>query len=331
MLSSQDERQTTFHANKTYPDLSPLSASQGCLMPTGLAYLIVVLVWASTPLAIKWSAEAGAPIGSVMLRMGLALVAGIVLLLVLRRTLRTDRRALVSYAAAIPGVFGAMALSYYASQFLPSGMLSVMFGMAPLISGIILQALPGSTRLKRWHWIGCGLGVTGLAVVFLDSLALGSGQQLVALVMMLSAVTLFSGSGIAVQRISAGLHPLEQTVGALAGSMPCFLVLWLASGEPLTIPLSDRGLWAVLYLALFGSLIGFLCYYLILSRLHAASVALVTLITPVLALSLGMLFNQETPSASMLAGAALILVALGAYLFGDRLSRRRAARHHGDT
>lgn len=295
-------------------------------MPTGLAYLIVVLVWASTPLAIKWSAEAGAPIGSVMLRMGLALVAGALILLVLRSGVRLDRRALASYAAAVPGVFGAMALSYHASQFLPSGLLSVMFGMAPLISGFILQALPGSTRLRRWHWIGCGLGVAGLAVVFADSLTLGGGAQVLALAMMLSAVTLFSASGIAVQRVAAGLDPLQQTVGALAGSMPCFLVLWLASGEPLMIPLSPRGLWAVLYLALFGSLIGFLCYYLILSRLHAASVALVTLITPVLALTLGMLLNQETPSPSMLLGALLILVALGAYLFGDRLSRRRAAR-----
>ncbi|MBB3141419.1 DMT family transporter [Halomonas organivorans] len=293
-------------------------------MPTGPAYLIVVLVWATTPLGIKWSAEAGAPIGSVMLRMLIALVAGVLILAVLRRGLRRDRRALASYAAAVPGVFGAMALSYHASQQLPSGLLSVMFGMAPLISGLILQALPGARKLRRWHWFGCALGVVGLGVVFLDGLGVGGGQ-LGALIMMLAAVTLFSGSGIAVQRVAAGLGPLEQTVGALALSLPCFLALWLASGEPLTIPLTERGRWAVLYLAVFGSLIGFLCYYLILSRLHAATVALVTLITPILALGLGMLLNQERPSASMLIGAALILVALGAYLFGDRLSRLKAA------
>jgi drug/metabolite transporter (DMT)-like permease len=157
-------------------------------------------------------------------------------------------------------------------------------------------------------------------------MTLGGDDQLVALAMMLAAVTLFSGSGIAVQRAAAGLHPMVQTVGALALSMPCFLVLWLSSGEPLSIPLSARGFWAVLYLALFGSVIGFLCYYLILSRLHAATVALVTLITPVLALTLGMLLNAESPSAAMLLGAGLILVALGAYLFGDRLGRRSAAR-----
>ncbi|PMR69690.1 DMT family transporter [Halomonas heilongjiangensis] len=292
-------------------------------MPTGPAYLIVVLVWASTPLAIKWSAEAGAPVGSVMLRMLIAFLIGLAILLALQGRLRRDRRALASYAAAVPGVFGAMALSYHASMSLPSGMMSVMFGMAPLISGLILQALPGATKLRRWHWIGCGLGVLGLAVVFADSLALGR-DQLAALAMMLAAVTLFSGSGIAVQRVAAGLGPLEQTLGALAFSLPCFLALWLTSGESLTIPLSPRGLWSVLYLALFGSLLGFLCYFLILSRLPAATVALVTLITPMLALTLGMTLNREQPSATMLAGAALILVALGAYLFGDRLARLKA-------
>lgn len=294
-------------------------------MPTSAAYLIVVLVWATTPLAIKWSAEAGAPIGSVMLRMLLAFLTGMVVLLMLRRRLRRDKHALLSYAAAVPGVFGAMALSYYASMTLPSGMMSVIFGMAPLISGLILQLLPGSVTLRRWHWLGCTIGVAGLAVVFANSLALGT-EQVPALLMMLLAVSLFSISGIAVQRVAAGLGPLEQTLGALGLSLPCFFVLWLASGEPLSIPLTMRGFWSVIYLALFGSLVGFLCYFLILSRLAAATVALVTLITPVLALGIGMLLNQEQPSSSMLIGAALILLALGAYLFGDRLARLSAER-----
>ncbi|MCE8023882.1 MULTISPECIES: DMT family transporter [Halomonadaceae] len=299
-------------------------------MPTSAAYLIVVLVWATTPLAIKWSAEAGAPVGSVLLRMAIAFLAGLLVLVVLRSGLRRDRRAMTSYAAAVPGVFGAMALSYHASMTLPSGMMSVIFGMAPLISGLILQLLPGAVKLRRWHWFGCTLGLAGLGVVFADSLVLGS-DQLPALLMMVLAVTLFCGSGIAVQRVAAGLGPLEQTLGALALSLPCFFILWLVSGEPMAIPLSTRGLWSVLYLALFGSLLGFLCYFLILSRLSAASVALVTLITPVLALGLGMTLNQEQPSSSMLAGAVLILVALGAYLFGDRLARLKAEREATPT
>lgn len=295
-------------------------------MPTGLAYLIVVLVWATTPLAIKWSAEAGAPVGSVWLRMAIAAALGLVILKAIGGRLSWSRRALLSYAAAVPGIFGAMALSYRASLTLPSGMMSVMFGLAPLISGLIVQCLPGAVKLKRWHWLGCILGVLGLAVIFADSLTTGT-QQLGALSLMVLAVVLFSGSGIAVQRVRAGLKPLNQTLGALLLSMPCFALLWLASGEPMAVSLTTRGLWAVLYLGLFGSLLGFLCYYLILSRLPAATVALVTLITPVLALALGMGLNGERPSVSMAVGTMLILIALGAYLFGDRLARLTPPAH----
>lgn len=289
-------------------------------MPTGPAYLIVVLVWATTPLAIKWSAEAGAPVGSVWVRMVIAVILGLIVLKAIGGRLAWHRRALASYAAAVPGVFGAMALSYHASQTLPSGLMSVMFGLAPLISGLILQVLPGATRLKRWHWLGCALGIVGLAVIFADSLDAGI-EHLGALATMVLAVTLFSGSGIAVQRVAAGLHPLNQTVGALLLTMPCFALLWVTSGEPVAVPLTERGLWSVVYLGVFGSLLGFLCYYLILSRLPAATVALVTLITPVLALALGMVLNGEQPTVSIVIGALLILVALGAYLFGDRLAR----------
>lgn len=290
-------------------------------MPTAPAYLIVVLVWATTPLAVKWSAEAGAPIGSLMLRMLLATLFGILLLWCIGGRLAWHRRAVRGYLAAVPGVFGAMALSYQASLSVPSGLISVMFGLAPLVSGLMLQCLPGSVRLRGWHWLGCVIGVAGLLLIFRDALAPGSGT-LPAILMLFGAVCLFSGSAIAVQRAAAGEPPLNQTLGALALSLPCFVLLWLGSGEPLAIPLSQRGVWMVLYLAFFGSLLGFLCYYLVLSRLSAATVALITLITPVLALALGMLLNGETPAISMLGGAALIVVALGAYLYGDRAVRK---------
>ena len=299
-------------------------------MTTLLAYITVVLVWATTPLAIAWSAEAGAPVGSVWLRMLLATAAGMLLLAVLGGRLVWTRRAWASYLAAVPGVFGAMSLSYAASRHVPSGLISVIFGLAPLISGLMMQWLPGNVRLRAGHWAGCLLGLAGLALIFRDALA-PSGTALHGVFMLLGAVTCFCGSGLAVQRVAAGLPPLTQTLGALLCSLPCYGLLWLVSGEPLWVPLSERGLLAVVYLALFGSLLGFLCYFLILSRLSAATVALVTLITPVLALTLGVWFNDEQPGPGLLAGATLIVLALFAYLLTDWrgrvvLASRMAAR-----
>ena len=296
-------------------------------MPVGLAYLIVVLVWATTPLAIKWSAETFMPVTAVMLRMMLAVAAGLPWLWLSGGVLRWDRRALYSYLAALPGVFGAMALSYLASVYVASGLISVMFGLAPLLSGLMLQWLPNPVRLNAWHWAGCITGVAGLALVFAD--ALQGGNSLTGVWLLLGAVTGFSISGIAVKQVAAGIAPLPQTLGSLIVSLPCFGLLWLAMGESFTVAEALHGLWALLYLALFGSLIGFVCYFRVLASLPAATVALITLITPVLALLLGALLNGEQPGLNVMAGAAVIVIGLALYFLGDRRTRRQLAARLG--
>ncbi|MEE4250911.1 MAG: DMT family transporter [Alcanivoracaceae bacterium] len=288
-------------------------------MPVGLAYLIVVLVWATTPLAIKWSAETFMPVTAVMLRMMLAVAVGLPWLWLLGQRLRWDRLAIKSYAAALPGVFGAMSLSYLASVYVASGLISVMFGLAPLLSGFMLQLLPNPVRLNLWHWAGCVTGVGGLALVFAD--ALQGGNQLIGILLLLGAVTGFSVGGIAVKQVAAGLGPLPQTLGSLILSLPCFWVLWFVMGESFTVGDAMQGVWAVLYLALCGSLVGFVCYFKVLSSLPAATVALITLITPVLALLLGALFNGEQPGMNVITGALVILFGLALYFLGDRHTR----------
>lgn len=296
-------------------------------MNTGLAYLIVIAVWATTPLAIKWSGEALPPLAAAGARMACAALLGLVWLAARRQPLPLHRHALLSYVAALPGIFGAMGCSYMAARDLPSGLISVMFGLAPLISGIFLQLVPGGFRLNRWHWLACLLGVAGLALVFDDSLASllrgDPGQRGRGLLWMLCAVTLFAGSGIVVQRVGAGLAPMAQTVGGLLLSVPLYgLALW-ASGQGLAFSGAARGLFAIAYLATFGSLLGFYCYFQVLARMPAATVALVTLITPVLALLLGASLNDERLGVPVLAGTSLIVMALGLYLLGDRRVRRR--------
>lgn len=289
-------------------------------MPTGLAYLGVILVWATTPLTIKWSGEGGSPLGSLLLRMALAAALAWLLLRVSGGRLRWQRRALLGYLAAVPGVSLALALAYTAAPHVPSGLISVMYGLAPLLSGVMLQVVPDAPRLRSRQWLACLLGLAGLLLIFGDGLS-ASDTHLVAVLHLLGAVLLFSFSGIAVQQVGSGEPPLQQTLGTLLLSLPLFALLWLGSDEPARMTFSRRGAMAVVYLAVFGSVVGLLCYFVILDRLSAATVALVTLITPVLALTLGLLLDGEQPSPSLLGGAALIVAGLGCWL----LRGRRAA------
>ena len=175
-------------------------------MPTLAAYLIVVAVWATTPLGIKWSGDAMAPLAAAGVRMAIAALLGLLWLCWKRQRLPLHGRAVLSYTVALPGIFGAMACSYMAATHLPSGLISVIFGLAPLLSGLMMQSLPGSVRLNGWHWSACLLGLLGLALVFDESLAgllagADLGERGTGLLWMLSAVTLFAGGGIAVLRI----------------------------------------------------------------------------------------------------------------------------------
>ena len=119
-----------------------------------------------------------------------------------------------------------------------------------------------------------------------------------------------------VKKTNAGIHPMAQTVGGLWLSVPLFALTWLAldGGMPV-LDWSSPSPWAVLYLALFGSLLGFVSYYYVLSHLAPSTVALVTLITPVFALYLGVWFNDESLSSTLVTGSGLILTALGAFFF----------------
>jgi drug/metabolite transporter (DMT)-like permease len=76
-------------------------------------------------------------------------------------------------------------------------------------------------------------------------------------------------------------------------------------------------------LAVFGSLIGFVSYFHVLRHLPPSTVALVTLITPVFALLLGHLLNDEPLTAGLWQGCLLVVSGLALFFWGHRLPLRQ--------
>lgn len=292
-------------------------------MHVPVAYLTVVLVWATTPLGIALSGETLHPLFSAAARMALAASVGWALLKLLRIPLPWHGAALVSYGYALLGVFLALSLSYMAAQSVPSGLISVLYGLSPMLSALLGQWLLQESAMPLYRWLACAIALGGLAFIFLDDLAAAEGM-LAGLLMLLAAVVLFSISAVMVKRTAASVHPLAQTVGTLVLSLPLFVITWwLLDGTAPVLDWRSPSPWATLYLALFGSLLGFVCYFHILGRLSPSTVALITLITPVFALYLGYGFNQEQLSPALWGGSALILLGLALFFFGSRLPRTR--------
>ncbi len=295
-------------------------------MSVPAAYLGVILIWATTPLAIKWSAQGTDFSFAVTARMAIGFAVAALILVAWRIGLPLHRRARASYAAAGIGMFGAMTLTYWGAQYIHSGLIAVLFGLSPLITGLLaLLWLKGET-LTRAKLAGMLLGLAGLVVIFGDSREMGGAHALAGVLALLAAVVLYSGSLVWMKRIGDDSPPLATTVGALAVALPLFaLVWWWSADARVPAAVSPRTGAAIVYLGVFGSVIGFALYYYVIKHLETGKVALITLVTPALALLLGSALNGEHVGVRVWAGTLLIGLGLSVHQW-RALSGRAAAR-----
>jgi drug/metabolite transporter (DMT)-like permease len=284
-------------------------------------YLLVVLIWSTTPLGIVWSSETVHPTMAVLLRMLIAVVLGAIVIVYKKIEVPTHKTALKLYSYSALGIFGGMSSAYMAAQYLPSGIMSLIFGLAPLISGLIARKILDEPRFSGLRKIALTIAFFGLAVVCSDNLIVAKDNWL-GLIYILAAVIFFSLSGVLVKSVKLDINPLSTTIGALTLTLPGFIAVWLIFDGSLSVEQwQPRAVYSILYLGVFGSLIGFVGYYYILQKLEASTVALVTLMTPVIAMIFGAVFNQEVITDKILIGAVLVMLGLGLFLYGDRINR----------
>jgi len=291
------------------------------------AYLSVILIWATTPLAIKWSAEGYEFSFAVFARMALGLLVCLLLLPLLRVAMPRDRRSLIAYGGAGLVMFTAMICTYWAARYIPSGLISVIYGLNPLITALLAARFLAERSVTPLKLFGMVLAFGGLALIFIAPTTLQL-NRLEGLAVLLFAVTVYSSGAIFLKRYSSHLHPLALNTGSLMVALPLFMLVWLWSGtaehhhEALA-----RADWAILYLAIFGTALGFNLYYYMLKHLPTSVVSLITLITPVLALLLGVVLNGEVLGPRVVIGAAVIMLGLAIHQGGERfIDRRSAAR-----
>ncbi len=289
-------------------------------MSIPVAYLSIVLIWSTTPLAIQWSTQGTGFAFAVLARMLIGVIVAALLLAVWRIKLPLHARARRAYLVGGLGLFGGMALTYWGARYIHSGLISVLFGLSPLMAGVLAAVCLGERSLTPWRLAGMVLGMLGLAVIFIHGDSLGGEHALAGLLALLVAVFIYSGSLVWLKQIGDDSPPLATTVGSLSVSLPLFGLVWLLTDGQLPAMVPPRSGAAIVYLGIFGSVIGFALYYYVIKHLEASKVALITLVTPALALWLGSVLNGESISLRLWAGTALILSGLSVHQWESLVS-----------
>lgn len=287
-------------------------------MPVSAAYLLVILIWSTTPLGIVWSSESIDPSLSLLLRMLIAVVLGWPLMKLMKVDVPWTRSAFKVYLYSSLSLAGGMLFCYLAAKHISSGLMSLCFGVAPILSGIFAQRLIGENKFSNLKKVALFMALSGLAVVCLENIN-GGGSSPIGILFVSVGVITFSLSGVLVKSVPIQLHPLSTTMGALLVSMPFYFIFWfIVGGESNPEAWQIRSIAAVVYLGVFASLIGFLAYFFILQKLRATTVALVVMITPVLSTALGIWVNDEHFSVNLLAGGILVIAGLALFQFGHK-------------
>lgn len=289
-------------------------------MSVNAAYLGLILIWSTTPLAIKWSAEGPGFLFGVTARMLIGTLVCLLILLFMRKRLVWHPQAVYTYLSSSLGVFGSMLCVYWGAQYITSGLVSVLFGLTPLLTSLFAAFILKEKSLGLSQILGIALALSGLIVIFYTDIA-ESHFAVKGIIAVFLATSLHSLSTVMVKRVGTDLPGIVVTTGSLLISSLLFLLTWLLGNNALPEVLPIKAIGSIFYLGMIGTVVGFTLFYYALSHMKASSIGLIPLITPVLALILGNLLNAEEIGPKLLLGTGLILsglVAHNSYIFINR-------------
>lgn len=284
-------------------------------------YLTSVLIWGSTWLVITFQLGRVPPAVSIVYRFALA---GLVLLAWARlKSLRLRFSPADHLWMALQGglLFGVNYLCVYLAEIeITSGLVAVVFSLLVVLNIVGARVFFG-TPLKSETLLGAVLGIAGVALVFLPEMSRGAGSGDSALGVGLAlggALTASLGNIVAYRNHGRGLPVVQMNAfGMLYGALLVALFA-LVSRQPFLFEWSPRYVLSLAYLTLFGSILAFGAFLVLLGKIGADRAGYVTVAIPIVALLLSSLFEGLRWHATLVIGILLCLAGNIAILWGKK-------------
>jgi drug/metabolite transporter (DMT)-like permease len=293
-------------------------------MQNALLFLATVLIWGATWIAITMQIGPVPVLVSIFYRFVLAALVVIGALAVTGRLSTPERRHQPFLIAQAACLFSLNFVCFYnAAAFIPSGLVSVIFSLAAIYNAINARIVFGD-RITGRALVAAALGACGLALLFgRDLLVEFSASALKGVALAALGTMLFSlGNMVSRRNSKAGLSPLTANAWGMTYGAFILLALIAFTRTPMVAPPDARYLWALIFLAVFGSAVAFTTYLLLVERIGSARAAYATVLFPIVALSLSTLFEGYRWTWLGALGLALCLTGNVVMFAPARIARR---------
>ena len=221
----------------------------------------------------------------------------------------------------------------WGEKMVPSGFASLIVSTMPIMIALIEMVMPGGDALNKRGWAGTLLGTLGIGVLVWPSLHAAHGATSVAGSRMLLGVGVLLGAALAFavgSVLSRRFHFTADTfvaTGWQIGAAGIFNALVaVGSGGLHRAVWTWTGLGAIVYLSIFGSLVGLVAFTYLLQNVAVTKVSTYAFVNPMIAVLLGVLFLHEHLAKTEVAGMGVIVCAVAMVVYSrvDR-SKRSAA------
>lgn len=293
-----------------------MNSNSSPFVVTASIYALLVLIWATTPLAIVWSIEEIHPMWVLIIRYFGASLIALFILKVRHDPLPLDLVSMKSYLAGSLNLIGAQLFIYLAANYLTSGLMALLFGFSPLVAGLIGHVILKTQKLVWLQWLGMAVAIVGLVYVFADSA--GTKVNPIGIVLMFISIVSYISSIFWVKQINAPLNPMSQATGSLVMSALASLLLlpFIWDDMPTQFP-GMRTVIGFMFTMTMSSIVAMLCYFWLIKRLNASTVSLTNVMTPILALMLGAVLNQEHISSNAFMGIVVVMFGIVMYFWKE--------------
>ena len=279
-----------------------------------LAFGLVYLFWGSTYLGIRIAIERIGPELMTGIRFPVAGAIMLVACAVMGRRVLISRRDFLRQA-----LIGMLLLSVcnvtlaWAELYVRTGLASLIVAGVPIWFLVLDTWILGGERLAPRGLVGLGLGVAGTLVLLWPKLFAPSGagrMELFASVCLIFSSMAWAAGSVLSRRWQGQVDTFVATGWQMVIAGLLNLLIGVLLGEAHQAQWTLRGLAAIAYLVVFGSLVGYTAYIWLLNNVPTSKVGTYAYVNPVIAVFLGWYFLGEKVDGYILAGTAIIILAV---------------------
>jgi drug/metabolite transporter (DMT)-like permease len=279
-----------------------------------LAFAAVYITWGATYLAIRYAIETLPPLlmaGTRFILAGGALYIWARLRGVARSEPINWRAAAIIGGLLLLGGNGAVVL---AERSVPSGLAALLVATEPLMIVLLDWARPGGARPSGRVSLGLILGLVGM-IVLIGPVGIGGSSEMsfAGAALLIAATFSWAAGSLYAARTKVASSPLMAAAMQMLAGGVLLLLAGLVTGEVSKLDISQmslRSISALIYLVLFGSLVGFTSYSWLLRVTPPSLASTYAYVNPVVAVLLGWAIASEPLTLRTMLAATIIIAAV---------------------